>query len=33
MCVVTQPETRDAWIAAETLLSGVMIDEAYPKAA
>jgi nitric oxide dioxygenase len=27
------PETRDAWIAAYTLLSGVMIDEAYPKAA
>ena len=27
------PETRDAWIAAYTLLSGVMIDEADPKAA
>jgi hemoglobin-like flavoprotein len=27
------PETRDAWIAAYTLLSGVMIDEAYRKAA
>ena len=27
------PETRDAWIAAYALLSGVMIDEAYPKAA
>ena len=27
------PETRDAWIAAYTLLSGVMIDEAYSKAA
>ena len=27
------PETRDAWIAAYTLLSGVMIEEAYPKAA
>jgi hemoglobin-like flavoprotein len=27
------PETRDAWVAAYTLLSGVMIDEAYPKAA
>jgi len=27
------PETRDAWLAAYTLLSGVMIEEAYPKAA
>jgi hemoglobin-like flavoprotein len=27
------PETRDAWIAAYALLSCVMIDEAYPKAA
>ncbi len=27
------PETRDAWIAAYTLLSGIMIDEAYSKAA
>ena len=26
-------EARNAWIAAYTLLSGVMIDEAYPKAA
>ena len=27
------PVTRDAWIAAYASLSGVMIDEAYPKAA
>jgi len=27
------PETRDAWTAAYTLLSGVMIEEAYAKAA
>jgi hemoglobin-like flavoprotein len=27
------PETRDAWIAPYTLLSGIMIDEAYPKVA
>jgi nitric oxide dioxygenase len=27
------PETRDAWIEAYTALSGVMISEAYPKAA
>jgi nitric oxide dioxygenase len=27
------PETRAAWIAAYTLLSGVMIEEAYRKAA
>lgn len=26
-------ETRDAWLAAYTLLSGVMIEEAYPRAA
>ena len=27
------PETRDAWVAAYTSLSGVMIEEAYRKAA